>query len=341
MTTTTPTTLTETANIHERVRERYAQAATQAASGTSACCSDDATVNETWGAVMYATDDLAVLPDAAVLASLGCGNPTALADLHPGETVLDLGSGGGIDVLLSARRVGLTGFAYGLDMTDEMLALAQENKAKAGATNVVFLKGQIEAVPLPANSVDVIISNCVVNLSPDKDTVLREAYRVLRPGGRVAISDVVVRDAAPGEGAIPDSVRRDMELWSGCIAGALEAREYREKLVAAGFTNVEIVEVRRYTTDDLGEGPESGITDAVASRFISAFVRATKPGALLTLPALPALPALVPLPMMVTTATATLATTATPCGCGTETVAVEGECCDDKAACCGEGSTCC
>lgn len=337
-TTTTQTVRTESANIHERVRERYAQAAMQAASGTSACCSDscdDATVNETWGAVMYATDDLAVLPDAAVLASLGCGNPTALADLHPGETVLDLGSGGGIDVLLSARRVGSTGFAYGLDMTDEMLALAQENKAKAGATNVVFLKGQIEAVPLPANSVDVIISNCVVNLSPDKDTVLREAYRVLRPGGRVAISDVVVRDPEPGEGAIPDSVRRDMELWSGCIAGALEAREYREKLAAAGFTDVEIVEVRRYTTDDLGEGPESGITEAVASRFISAFVRATKPGALLTLPAL------VPLPMMATTATATLATTTAPCGCGTETVAVAGECCDDKAACCGEGSACC
>jgi len=336
MTTTTQTALTETANIHERVRERYAQAATQAASGTSACCSDDATVNETWGAVMYATDDLAVLPDTAVLASIGCGNPTALADLHPGETVLDLGSGGGIDVLLSARRVGPTGFAYGLDMTDEMLALAQENKARAGATNVVFLKGQIEAVPLPANSVDVIISNCVVNLSPDKDTVLREAYRVLRPGGRVAISDVVVRDAEPGEGAIPDSVRRDVELWSGCIAGALEAREYREKLAATGFTDVEIVEVRRYTTDDLGDigqGLESGITDAVASRFISAFVRATKPGTLSTLPALAALP------MMATVATATA--TAAPCGCGTETEPVAGECCDDKAACCGEGSTCC
>jgi len=237
--------------------------------------------------------------------------------------VLDLGSGGGIDVLLSARRVGPTGFAYGLDMTDEMLALAQANKAKAGITNVVFLKGQIEAVPLPAASVDVIISNCVVNLSPDKDATLHEAYRVLKPGGRVAISDVVIRDGAPGEGEIPATVRRDMELWAGCIAGALEAREYRDKLAAAGFTDVEIVEVRRYTADDLGSG--TAITEAVASRFISAFVRATKPGTAPTRVALP----------MLATATATM----DACGCGDAPVA--GACCDDKGACCGETSTCC
>jgi len=315
MTTTVPTAMTDAANIHEAVRERYANAATQAASGTAACCGDDATVDETWGAVMYATDDLAVLPEAAVLASIGCGNPTTLADLRPGETVLDLGSGGGIDVLLSARRVGPTGFAYGLDMTDEMLALAQANKAKAGITNVVFLKGQIEAVPLPAASVDVIISNCVVNLSPNKDTTLHEAYRVLKPGGRVAISDVVIRDSVPGEGEIPATVRRNMELWSGCIAGAMEAREYRDKLAAAGFTDVEIVEVRRYTADDLGEG--TAITEAVASRFISAFVRATKPGTAPTRVALPM--------MMMATATAT----------------ATGACCDDKATCCGETSSCC
>ncbi len=321
------TATTDAANIHEAVRKRYANAATQVANGTAACCGDscgcgdDTTVDETWGAVMYATDDLAVLPDTAVLASLGCGNPTALADLHPGETVLDLGSGGGIDVLLSARRVGPTGFAYGLDMTEEMLALAEENKAKAGITNVAFLKGQIESVPLPVASVDVIISNCVVNLSPDKDATLREAYRVLKPGGRVAISDVVIRDAAPGESEIPTAVRHDMELWAGCVAGALEAREYRDKLAAAGFTAVEIQEVRRYTADDLGDG--TTITDAIASRFISAFVRAVKPGAASTL---------VALPMMATE-------TAGACGCGDAPVA--GACCDDKATCCGEGSACC
>ncbi|MDQ2786685.1 MAG: arsenite methyltransferase, partial [Chloroflexota bacterium] len=218
--------------------------------------------------------------------SLGCGNPTALASLAPGETVLDLGSGGGIDVLLSAQRVGPTGTAYGLDMTDEMLALARENQRAAGVANVEFLKGQIEAIPLPASSVDVIISNCVVNLSPDKDAVLREAFRVLRPGGRVAISDVVIRDAEPGELAIPDAMRRDVELWTGCIAGALDAREYRDKLAAAGFSAIAIEEVRRYTVDDLrgdccGESgtsdPEFALTDAEASRFISAFVRAVKP----------------------------------------------------------------
>jgi len=336
---------TKTANtaIHDSVRAHYGNAAKQVAVNAAACCdggTGTALLNGAWGAAMYETSDLTVLPDTAVLASLGCGNPTALAALNPGEVVLDLGSGGGIDVLLSAKRVGPTGFAYGLDMTDDMLALANENKAKAGANNVVFLKGQIESVPLPADTVDVIISNCVVNLSPDKDAVLREAYRVLKPGGRVAISDVVVRDAeGDEEPTVPDAVRRDVALWSACIAGAMEAQEYRTKLAAAGFTNIEIVEVKRYGLDDLtatdccsgsdcGCAPASmtvdGLTDAVASRFTSAFVRATKASAV---------PALMSLPMLPTTATTSA------CGCGTEAVA--GECCDDKATCCGEGSACC
>ncbi len=345
--TMTTITTTKTQDIHEVVRERYSNAAKQAATNNAdACCGGEATplLNDAWGAAMYGTNDLATLPDMAVLASLGCGNPTALAQLHPGEIVLDLGSGGGIDVLLSAKRVGPTGFAYGLDMTDEMLALANANKAQAGATNVVFLKGQIEAVPLPANTVDVIISNCVVNLSPDKDAVLREAYRVLKPGGRVAISDVVVRDAQPGEvEEIPAAVRRSMELWSGCVAGALEARDYRTKLAAAGFTDIEIVEVKRYSLEDLtatdccsgtdcGCAPDTmtvdGLTEAVASRFTSAFVRATK----MKTADVPTM--LVPLPMLAPAE-------ASACGCGTSAVAVAGECCDDKAACCGEGSTCC
>jgi arsenite methyltransferase len=299
--------------ILESVREHYANAARQvtesacgcdAACCTSepvaiqmlpmaadtACCGPDccggetATTTEGFGAALYPTDDLAALPAEAVAVSLGCGNPTALAALAPGETVLDLGSGGGIDVLLSARRVGPTGKAYGLDMTDEMLALARENQRMAGVSNIEFLKGQIEAIPLPDNAVDVIISNCVVNLSTDKDTVLREAYRVLRPGGRVAISDVVIRDAEPGEGPIPEAVRRDVELWTGCIAGALEAAEYRAKLAAAGFGAIEVQEVHRYTADTIcGSGccgasatNARAVTDAVASRFISAFVRAVK-----------------------------------------------------------------
>ncbi|MHB8647147.1 MAG: arsenite methyltransferase [Thermomicrobiales bacterium] len=309
--------------ILDAVRERYANAAKRAATGAPCCepecCAQEAvvmrensvvaafslpqrdrlkpattgkidtgnvaTATDAFGATLYPRDDLAVLPAEAVAASLGCGNPTALASLAPGETVLDLGSGGGIDVLLSAQRVGPTGKAYGLDMTDEMLALARANQRKAGITNVEFLKGQIEAIPLPEHTVDVIISNCVVNLSPDKDAVLREAYRVLRPGGRVAISDVVIRDAEPGEAPIPDDVRRDTELWTGCIAGALEAREYREKLTAAGFGAIEIQEVHRYSADDIcgssccGAAADAApqVTDAVASRFISAFVRAVKP----------------------------------------------------------------
>ena len=303
--------------VRERVRERYANAArqvTQAAccdtdcctpapvaiqmlpvAADAACCAPDccgvetagevATATEAFGAGRYAADELATLPAEAVAVSLGCGNPTALAALHPGERVLDLGSGGGIDVLLSARRVGPTGTAYGLDMTDEMLALARENQRKAGVTNATFIKGQIEAIPLPAASVDVVISNCVVNLSTDKDAVLREAYRVLTPGGRVAISDVVIRDAEPGEPAIPAAVLHDAELWTGCIAGALAAGDYRAKLAAAGFGDIEIQETHRYSADDLcgsdccGASADAApqITDAVAGRFISAFVRAVKP----------------------------------------------------------------
>jgi ubiquinone/menaquinone biosynthesis C-methylase UbiE len=219
------------------------------------------------------------LPEAAVLASLGCGNPTALAELKPGETVLDLGSGGGIDVLLSARRVGPTGKAYGLDMTDEMLALARENQRKAGADNVEFLKGEIEAIPLPDNSVDVIISNCVINLSGDKDRVLREAYRVLKPGGRLAVSDVVTR------GAIPDELRRDMLLWVGCIAGALEDDEYRAKLMFAGFQAVNIEPTRVYRVEDAreflsGKGIDvDALAQSVDGKIMSAFVRALKPQA--------------------------------------------------------------
>jgi arsenite methyltransferase len=212
---------------------------------------------------LYAIDEVAELPPAAVLASLGCGNPTALAELKPGETVLDLGSGGGIDVLLSARRVGPTGFAYGLDMTDEMLALGQRNAAEHGASNVQFLKGEIEAIPLPDSSVDVVISNCVINLSTDKDQVLREAFRVLRPGGRFAVSDVVV------QGDLPAEVRTNLELWAGCIAGALEETTYRRLLADAGFRNVEVEVTREY---DTAPAPQMD-----AGRLVSAFVRATKP----------------------------------------------------------------
>jgi ubiquinone/menaquinone biosynthesis C-methylase UbiE len=222
---------------------------------------------------IYTAEEVAALPEEAVLASLGCGNPTALIDLRAGETVLDLGSGGGIDVLLSARRVGPTGFAYGLDMTDEMLALAQENKAKAGATNVAFLKGHIEDIPLPASAVDVVISNCVINLSADKGQVLREAYRVLKPGGRFAVSDVIA------EGAVPEALRRNMEAWVGCLAGALDVADYRRMLVEAGFEDISVEITRRYTVEEAGldtstlpEGWEAG-----DGKLASAFVRATKP----------------------------------------------------------------
>jgi arsenite methyltransferase len=217
------------------------------------------------------------VPDAAMQASLGCGNPTALAELKPGEVVLDLGSGGGIDVLLSAKRVGPTGKAYGLDMTDEMLALANENRRKSGLANVEFLKGEIERIPLPDNAVDVIISNCVINLSGDKDRVLREAYRVLKPGGRFAVSDVVVR------GEVPAAIRKSMELWVGCIAGALSEADYRSKLATAGFTGIDVEVTRIYGVDDAREflAAEGSDVDAVAKevdgKFVSAFIRASKP----------------------------------------------------------------
>ncbi|HVB09093.1 MAG TPA: arsenite methyltransferase [Bacillota bacterium] len=279
--------------VWAEVAERYGRAAALARDGLmlapsgccggSGCCTSGA-AEEAFGPGLYALGDLADLPPGAVLASLGCGNPTALAELRAGETVLDLGSGGGIDVILSARRVGPTGRAYGLDMTDEMLALAREHARQAGAANAEFLKGHIEEIPLPDRSVDVILSNCVVNLSPDKDRVLREAFRVLRPGGRLAISDVVVRD---GEPDIPLAVRRSVELWSGCIAGALTEGRYRRALLATGFTAAEVQEVRRYTAADLGEPfrlalgrqgvAEPASADAVAGRFMSAFIRARKP----------------------------------------------------------------
>jgi ubiquinone/menaquinone biosynthesis C-methylase UbiE len=247
--------------------------------GATSCCgsSPSASSCDPITSNLYADSETASLPDAAVAASLGCGNPTALADLRPGETVLDLGSGGGIDVLLSARRVGPAGKAYGLDMTDEMLALARENQRKAGVTNAEFLRGEIEAIPLPDESVDVIISNCVINLSADKDRVLAEAFRVLRPGGRLAVSDVVVR------GEVPDAIRRSMELWIGCIAGALEESDYRARLAKAGFEQIGVEPTRIYETAQVVERFADGVADmreiarAVEGRFMSAFIRARKP----------------------------------------------------------------
>src|SRR5213594_1881300 len=267
----------DSANIKEIVKEKYGQAALRGKSG-SCCGTADAsgTSCDPITSNLYDAAQMEQVPGEALQASLGCGNPTALAKLNPGEVVLDLGSGGGIDVLLSAKRVGPTGKAYGLDMTDEMLALANENKRKAGAENVEFLRGEIEHIPLPDNSVDVIISNCVVNLSADKDAVLREAFRVLKPGGRLAVSDVVTR------GHVPADVRRSMELWVGCIAGALEENEYRDKLASAGFEQVEIEPTRIYRVEDAREFlTEKGLdVDALApkvdGKFMSAFVRATK-----------------------------------------------------------------
>ena len=244
----------------------------------SACCgSDSSQAADLITSNLYSDTETAALPAAAVAASLGCGNPTALADLALGETVLDLGSGGGIDVLLSARRVGPTGKAYGLDMTDEMLALARENQRKAGVDNVEFLRGEIEAIPLPDNSVDVIISNCVINLSADKDRVFAEALRVLRPGGRFAVSDVVVR------GEVPAQIRKSVELWIGCVAGALEEDEYRAKLAKAGFEGIDVEPTRVYRVDDAREFLDREGIDAAAiatvvdGKFMSAFVRARKP----------------------------------------------------------------
>src|SRR6202042_587473 len=247
------------ADIKEVVRERYAEIA-RSVQGSSSCCYDGEGGSRCISANLYADDETGSLPQDAVLASLGCGNPTALAELGEGETVLDLGSGGGIDVLLSARRVGPSGKAYGLDMTDDMLALARENQRKAGAENVEFLKGEIEHIPLPDCSVDVIISNCVINLAADKDRVLREAFRVLKPGGRFAVSDVVVR------GSVPEAVRKSMLLWVGCIAGALEESDYIAKLTGAGFEDVTVEPTRVYNVEDARKFfTEAGVdVDAIA-----------------------------------------------------------------------------
>jgi arsenite methyltransferase len=267
-------------NIQQAVQEKYGAIAASVRKGSGGCCGPASCgCGDPISSDLYSDAQTGELPAEAVLASLGCGNPTALAQLEPGQVVLDLGSGGGIDVLLSAKRVGPTGKAYGLDMTDEMLALARENQKRAGATNVEFLKGTIESIPLPDNSVDVIISNCVINLSSDKDAVLREAFRVLKPGGRLAVSDVVVR------GEVPREVRRNMELWVGCIAGALEERDYAAKLRAAGFEHVELEPWRVYEANDARAFlTESGVdVDALApkvdGRFASAFIRAQKPAA--------------------------------------------------------------
>jgi ubiquinone/menaquinone biosynthesis C-methylase UbiE len=267
-------------DVKTAVREKYGQAALRVAQGASSgccgtgigsSCADPITSN------LYNEAQAGQIPQQALLASLGCGNPTALAELAPGETVLDLGSGGGIDVLLSARRVGPTGKAYGLDMTDEMLSLARDNQRKAGAANVEFLKGEIEHIPLPDNTVDVIISNCVINLSADKDRVLREAFRVLKPGGRLAVSDVVVR------GEVPAAIRRSVELWIGCVAGALEESDYRRKLETAGFIGIDLEPTRIYQAADAADFLTSAGLDpseaapAIDGKFMSAFVRARKP----------------------------------------------------------------
>lgn len=268
-------------SMKEVVKEKYAEAALRATAGGSSCCGaspasargccDPITSN------LYDAAQVGQIPEEALLASLGCGNPTALAKLNLGETVLDLGSGGGIDVLLSARRVGLTGKAYGLDMTDEMLALANENKRKSGITNVEFLKGEIERIPLPDNSVDVVISNCVINLSSDKPAVLREAFRVLKPGGRFAVSDVVTR------GEIPAEVRKNILLWVGCVAGALEENDYRSALASAGFEQISLEPTRVYRVEDAreflaGHGIDvDAIAPQVDGKFMSAFVHAEKP----------------------------------------------------------------
>lgn len=267
-------------NIKDVVKEKYGAAALRVHTGGSPCCGGGSAADPCADPItlgLYSDAQGGEVPEQALRASLGCGNPTALAKLSPGETVLDLGSGGGIDVLLSARRVGPSGKAYGLDMTDEMLALARENQRKAGVENVEFLKGEIESIPLPDNSVDVIISNCVINLSADKDRVLREAFRVLKPGGRFAVSDVVVR------GEVPAEIRKNVELWIGCVAGALQDTEYRDKLAAAGFEQIEIEPTRVYNVEDARRflGAKDINVDAIAPqidrKFMSAFVRAVKP----------------------------------------------------------------
>jgi ubiquinone/menaquinone biosynthesis C-methylase UbiE len=266
--------------IKDVVKEKYGQAARRVRAGGSSCCGASSALDGCCDPItsnLYDAAQTGELPQAAVLASLGCGNPTALAQLNPGETVLDLGSGGGIDVLLSARRVGPSGKAYGLDMTDEMLALARENQRKAGVENVEFLQGEIESIPLPDNSVDVIISNCVINLSGNKDRVLNEAFRVLKPGGRFAVSDVVTR------GDVPAEVQQNMFLWVGCIAGALRDYEYVAKLARSGFDNIDIEPTRIYEIEDArtflsGQGVDvDAIAPQVQGKFMSAFIRATKP----------------------------------------------------------------
>ena len=266
-------------DIRTVVKRKYGEAALRAKSGGSSCCGAAAATSccDPITSNLYNSNQASQIPENALLASLGCGNPTALANLNPGETVLDLGSGGGIDVLLSARRVGPTGKVYGLDMTDEMLALANENKGKAGVDNVEFLRGEIENIPLPENSVDVIISNCVINLSADKDRVLREAFRVLKPGGRFAVSDVVT------QGEIKPEIRNSMSLWVGCIAGALDENVYRTKLARAGFEHIEIERTRIYRAEDAreflsGQGIDvDRLASEVDGKFLSAFLRAVKP----------------------------------------------------------------
>ena len=295
--------MNETVDVKNVVREKYGAAAERVAQGRgNACCGGSAASPEQWDPItsnLYDQAQAADVPAAAMLASLGCGNPTALAELKAGETVLDLGSGGGIDVLLSAKRVGPTGTAYGLDMTEQMLALAQENKRKSGLANVHFLKGEIEHIPLPSDSVDVIISNCVINLSADKDRVLREAFRVLKPGGRFAVSDVVVR------GEMPEAIRLNMDLWIGCVAGALRDADYLAKLQAAGFEDAAIEVTRVYSAEDAKEflaGQSEHLQQLareVDGRFVSGFVRARKPLSAGTTAAAPAASA-----------------AATGCGCG-------------------------
>jgi SAM-dependent methyltransferase len=269
--------------IKEIVKEKYGQAARRATTGGSSCCGASAALPgccvDPITANLYDAGQTGALPEEAVLASLGCGNPTALAALNAGEIVLDLGSGGGIDVLLSAKRVGPAGKAYGLDMTDEMLALARDNQRRSGMENVEFLQGEIESIPLPDNSVDVVISNCVINLSADKDKVLREAFRVLKPGGRFAVSDVVVR------GDVPPQVRSSMEMWVGCIAGALSDDQYMGKLLKAGFASITLEPTRVYSIEDArqfltGEGIDvDALAAQVENKFMSAFIRAVKPAA--------------------------------------------------------------
>ncbi len=304
-------------NVKEIVKEKYGAAAQRVAGGGRSCCCGAGEALDQCDPItsnLYDRVQAGEVPEAALLASLGCGNPTALAELKPGETVLDLGSGGGIDVLLSARRVGPTGFAFGLDMTDEMLALAEENKRKSGLGNVQFLKGEIEHIPLPANSVDVIISNCVINLSADKDQVLREAFRVLKPGGRFAVSDVVVR------GEVPQAIRRSMNLWIGCVAGALSQAEYLSKLRAAGFQDAAIEVTRVYSVEDAkeflaGESEQAQrLAAEVDGKFASGFVRATKSAATQPAATQPA-------------ATQPAATQSTPAAAGASGCCGGGRCC--------------